>query len=117
MAEKGAGRRKGVPGEGLKAGNRGRFREDRKAVKSASSLRGQEPKMQLRWWAGPGSRALGRPGWELSPGGDREPWTVVVGSGRQRVPSGALWGMDAGGGCPSWGWDLADPKEGVGQRM
>lgn len=41
----------------------------------------------------------------------------MVRSGRQRVPSGALWGMVAGGGCPSWGWDPADKKEGVGQRM
>lgn len=49
------------------------------------------PKMRLRWWAGPGSRAFRRPGWELSPGGDREPWRAVVRSGRRRVPSGALW--------------------------
>ena len=44
MAERGAGRSKDVPGRGSKAGNRGRFREDRKAVKSAWSLRGQEPR-------------------------------------------------------------------------
>lgn len=68
--------------------------------------------MRPRRWAGPGSR-----GWELSPRGDREPWRVVVRSGRQRDPSGALCGMGGGGGCPSRGWDPADRKERVGQRM
>ena len=42
---------------------------------------------------------------------------MVVRSGRQRDPSGALWGMGGGGGCPGWGWDPADRKERVGQRM